>query len=110
MLDRWVVVFGKVFSRFGLAIWLVLIVAGLCSVMGNSGALVASATTVLSRDNLLLLYLAFAGVKVAHEFGHGFACKTFGRKNSTGGEVHVMGRQPVAQAAEFAMLEPPICT
>ncbi len=91
LLDRWANIFGKVFSRFGLALWLVLIVAGLWSIMGNGSALVASAKAVLSPNNFLWLWLAFAGVKVIHEFGHGFACKTFGRENSAGGEVHAMG-------------------
>lgn len=91
MLDRWAIVFDKVFSRVGLGLWCVLVVAGLCCIIGNGGALLASASTVLSRDNLLLLYLAFAGVKVVHEFGHGFACKRFGRENGTGGAVHAMG-------------------
>ena len=90
-LDRWVVVFGRMFSRFGLLLWLALIAVGLCSLAGHGSALVASSGQVLSVDNLLLLYLAFVLVKLLHEFGHGFACKQFGINHGTGGEVHTMG-------------------
>ena len=40
---------------------------------------------LLSPSNLLFFWLAYIGVKVLHEFGHGLTCKHFG------GEVHEMG-------------------
>jgi putative peptide zinc metalloprotease protein len=54
-------------------------------------ALAARRTTVLNPDNLPYLYAAIVIVKLFHELGHGFACKHFGRKTGTGGEVHQMG-------------------
>jgi putative peptide zinc metalloprotease protein len=90
-LNRWVGVFGRVFSWYGLAAWVALVAAGLYVVAGRTDALRRQAGGVFDLDNLLLLYLAMALIKVVHEFGHGFACKRFGRLSGTGGEVHVMG-------------------
>jgi putative peptide zinc metalloprotease protein len=90
-LDRWVGVFGSVFSVTGFVIWILLIAAGLYAVAGRTEELVNRASGVLSLGNLPLLYVALVLVKVCHEFGHAFACKKFGRKAGTGGEVHVMG-------------------
>ena len=58
---------------------------------GREAALWDQARGVLSHDNLLWLYVSFVVVKVIHEFAHGFACKTFGQRNGTGGAVHQMG-------------------
>ncbi len=90
-LDRWVGVFGRVFTWYGFVVWLGLILMGLYFVAGRTDDLVRRASGVLDRDNLLFLYVGFALVKVFHEFGHAFACKKFGREAGTRGEVHVMG-------------------
>ena len=58
---------------------------------GRGESLLGGGADVLSRDNLVLLYVAFVAVKVVHEFAHGFACKHFGLRNGSGGEVHTMG-------------------
>ena len=96
-LDRWVGIFGRLFSWFGLAIWFVVVGAGLFSLAGHLSQFATQAlgqdasSGVLSADNLPLLYLGFILIKVFHEFGHAFACKKFGRQSGTGGEVHIMG-------------------
>ncbi len=90
-LDRWVRLFGGLFSWVGIVVWLVLVASGLYFLAGRGSRLVADASAVLNSDNLLLLYLSFAIIKALHEFGHGFACKHFGRQNGSGGEVHAMG-------------------
>ena len=90
-LNRWVNLFGQIFSRFGLVIWLVLMATGLYFVIGNIGELVRQSSDVLAPDNLILLYLSLVLVKVFHEFGHAFACKRFGKINGSGGQVHTMG-------------------
>ena len=46
---------------------------------------------MLAPDNLFLLYVGAAVTKALHELGHGLACKHFGRRSHTGGEVHTMG-------------------
>jgi putative peptide zinc metalloprotease protein len=90
-LERWVNVFGSVFSLPGLALWLAVIVTGLYFVIGNLGELIGSTSNILDPDNLAILYLTFVGIKIFHEFGHAFACKKFGRLNGSTGEVHKMG-------------------
>ena len=92
-LDRWVGVFGKAFTVGGLIAWLFIVGTGLYFVGSHIDELLqrASPDTILAPSNLPLLYVAFVLIKVFHEFGHGFACKKFGRKTGSGGEVHTMG-------------------
>lgn len=90
-LDRWVGLFGLVFGKIGFVLWLAVIAAGLYFVITNAGQLVAQSRDVLNPDNLILLYLTFACIKICHEFSHAFACKKFGKFNHNGGQVHTMG-------------------
>jgi len=90
-LNRWVGVFGRLFTWYGLVFWLALVGTGLYFIIGSIGDLFDQAANVLDPENLPLLYVSFALVKVMHEFGHGFACKRFGRISGTGGEIHTMG-------------------
>ena len=90
-LNRWVSVCGSVFSWPGLMLWLMLVTTGLYFVVASIGELIDSASNVLNPNNLILLYLTFAAIKILHEFGHAFACKKFGLLNGSGGEVHKMG-------------------
>ena len=90
-LDRWVGLFGWVFSWLGLLLWLGLIGTGVYFMIGSTRELISQSTDVLNPDNLIFLYLTFVVIKVFHEFSHAFACKKFGRLNGSGGEVHKMG-------------------
>lgn len=90
-LDRWVGVFGRVFNVFGFLIWLILICTGLYFVAGRMEELAGGTSGIFDPDNLPWLYVSLALVKIIHEFGHGFACKRFGRMEHSGGEVHIMG-------------------
>ncbi len=90
-LDRFVGVFGAVFSWWGLVLWIGLLVTGVYFIAGRAGDLVSRASSILDPESLPLLYASFVVVKVFHEFGHAFACKKFGRASGSGGEVHVMG-------------------
>ena len=90
-LDRWLGIFGRLYTWFGLVVWLAIVGVGLYFVAGNTGELVRQAGDVLKEDNLLLLYMSFILVAVFHEFSHAFACKRFGKDSGSGGEVHVMG-------------------
>jgi putative peptide zinc metalloprotease protein len=91
ILERWVVVFGWLFSWVGLVLWLAMIATGLYFVFGNFRELIHQSADVLNPDNLILLYFSVVIIKICHEFGHAFACKSFGRRSGSGGEVHVMG-------------------
>lgn len=90
-LERWVNVFGRVFSVPGLVLWLLIVITGLYFAINNVNELIYQSADVLKPDNLIFLYLSTALIKVFHEFGHAFACKRFGRLNGSGGQVHVMG-------------------
>jgi putative peptide zinc metalloprotease protein len=90
-LDRWVHLTGWIFSKWMLIPWLTLLAVGGYFVIGNIDELTDRASGILAPDNLLFLYLSFAFIKLFHEFGHAFACKTFGKANGSGGEVHTIG-------------------
>ncbi len=90
-LDAWVHLFGWVFSWIGFLIWSALLLTGGYFLVGQFGELWHQVNNILDQDNLIFLYGTFAVIKVFHEFGHGFACKKFGMRNTSGGEVHTMG-------------------
>ena len=100
-LNRWVGLFGGIFSVGGLIALILMLMTGLYCVSGMFGELfkysrgmgmgTPGQEGILSPANLPILYLCFILVKVFHEFGHAFACKKFGRQEGSGGEVHVMG-------------------
>lgn len=91
ILDAWLPAVRWLFSWVGLALWLGLMVVGGYCLIGQWDELVNGASNVLAPSNLLLLSIAFWMIKGLHEFGHGFACKAFGKDTGTGGEVHTMG-------------------
>ena len=91
-LNRWVGVFGRLFTWYGLILWAAIVGTGAYFLVGRGDDLVNESQDLFKNtENLLWLYLAMAIIKVFHEFGHAFACKRFGRISGTGGEVHVMG-------------------
>ncbi len=93
-LERWLPLFGWIFSPVGFIIWIILISIGIHQIVGVpewSGKLFGSASNLLAPENLLYLYVAFACIKACHEMGHAISCKKFGRQSGTGGEVHVIG-------------------
>ncbi|MCJ8329861.1 MAG: PqqD family peptide modification chaperone [Lentisphaeria bacterium] len=90
-LNRWVGIFGKIFTVPGFVLWVILAIAGLMNLAGNWDKAADSSEGILNPGNLFLLYSCFAIVKAIHEFGHAFACKHFGLRNNSGGEVHTMG-------------------
>ncbi len=90
-LNRWVKVFGKVFTVPAMLIWAMLISAGLYFVVGSWEQLKSQGSNILDVDNLPYLYVGMLFIKLFHEFGHAFACKKFGRKEGVISEVHTMG-------------------
>ena len=68
------------------ALWLALVLPALLMLPAHWAELSGNLNErMLATDNLLMLALLFPLTKVAHEFGHGLACKRYG------GEVHEMG-------------------
>lgn len=90
-LDRWVGVFGKIFTLIGFVFWLGLMATGFYFLTGRMGELADRSQGIFDPGNLLWLYASMIVIKVAHEFGHAFACKRFGRQAGGAGEVHIMG-------------------
>jgi putative peptide zinc metalloprotease protein len=93
-LERWIKLLGWIFSPVGLIVWVALIAAGfyaIAEVPNWQGQLVDGAQGLLSPQNLILLYVAFAFIKAFHEMGHAISCKKFGKQSGTGGEVHIIG-------------------
>ncbi len=96
-LDRWHGLFGWLFGPIGIALWAVLLATAGYFLVGRidefwqAGKSLISQQYLMQVENVLLLYLCFAGIKAVHEFGHGFACKRFGQQNGSGGEVHTIG-------------------
>jgi len=90
-LKRWAPVVAWIFSPIGVALWLALVIAAGVMILPRIDALAAGAGGVLAPGNLLLLYAAFAFIKLLHELGHGFACRVLGRKEQAAGEVHTIG-------------------
>ncbi len=91
VLDAMVRPLGWVFSGWGMVVWSILMLVGLWHLAGHEARLVAGAGSVLAPENLPLLYVAFIVSKTLHEFAHGLACKVFGKRAGTGGEVHAIG-------------------
>jgi putative peptide zinc metalloprotease protein len=93
ILEKWVGAVGWVFGKVGFILWAILLAVGFSHLSGHWEELLKAADPqlMLQKENVALLYLCFAGIKAIHEFGHGFACKTYGKRTGTGGEVHTMG-------------------
>lgn len=66
-------------------LWLLVVGLGVKAAIENSSSIADQSQGLLAMENLIWLYLCMAGMKVLHEFAHGFVCKRFG------GEVHVFG-------------------
>ncbi len=96
-LDRWVGLFGRLFTTYSFVAWVLLIGAGLFAISGHFDKLVDAAKGgngvegILAPSKLPLLYISMFLLKVLHEFGHAFACKRLGRREGSTGEVHEMG-------------------
>jgi len=95
LLDRLVVLARPIFTAWGFGLWLALVAAGGALVLAHRAELTSQARRLLDASallgNLPLLYGCFIVAKLAHELGHGLACKKFGLQTHTGGEVHTMG-------------------
>ena len=77
---------GPLFGRWGLVLWLVLMLPALELVAQHWGELTANLTDhVLAEGNLALLAVLLPAIKLLHELGHGFAVRR------RGGAVHDMG-------------------
>lgn len=78
--------FRPLFSRVGLMLWLAVLCVGAVMATVHWPEIVGdTSTTLLSPQNLALLWLCYPLIKALHELGHGLATKVWG------GEVHEVG-------------------
>lgn len=106
ILERVTPLLGWLYGPIGVVLWLVLLGYALFQLAGSGRAdlIIAQALGdpasglegVLAPSNLWLLYLAMFGTKLLHELGHGVACKRFGHRSHSGGEVHTVGVMLIA--------------
>ena len=94
LLERGLFLVGWIFDWPGMILWTMLIGTAVYTLLNagpTAGKLLTDSSGLLRPDNWLLLLLAFIVDKSFHESGHAIACKKFGKRFGTGGEVHVIG-------------------
>lgn len=86
LLDRVAPYFRPLFSVWGLAVWLAVVIAGLVVAGLHAGELTGDvAGQMLSAQNVALMMCLYPVIKALHEAGHACAAKAWG------GEVHEVG-------------------
>ncbi|WP_407493411.1 peptidase M50 [Pseudooceanicola sp. MF1-13] len=86
VLQRMLPLARMIYSRLGFLIWFGIVIwAGWTAVLNFEPLTANFMDRVLSTENLILMTVVFAVMKLCHEFGHGLAVKRWG------GEVHEMG-------------------
>ena len=68
----------RALGGFGLAVWLAVIAIGATHVGIEWPRFARDFDGILARDNWLWLFVVWAGLKIAHECGHGLFCRHFG--------------------------------
>jgi putative peptide zinc metalloprotease protein len=88
-LVRWMPLVKVGLSRFGAAIWLLVVISAIVALLPHWDDLRAAATEAINIRNhpvnAFYLWAVFVLIKFIHECGHAFACRRFG------GECHEMG-------------------
>jgi putative peptide zinc metalloprotease protein len=74
----------------GLLLWLALTGIALWKCWGRFGEMAAEASQLLTMSNVPLLYVALVGLKFLHEFGHAYACKSYGGAVPEMGAVFIL--------------------
>lgn len=69
---------GWLFSGPSLAIWILLLIAGITAIALDWQRFQSHSETVISPDNHLWLLLTWLGLKLIHESAHSVACHRFG--------------------------------
>jgi putative peptide zinc metalloprotease protein len=84
---RWFLPVARpLFGWFGALLWLAVVIPAAVLFVTHWGDLTEGVLDrILVPRNLFAIWILFPIIKILHEFGHAFACKTYG------GEVHDMG-------------------
>jgi len=83
--SRWMPVAKVLLSKWGTAIWFIVVIAAIVRLIPSWTALRDGAAEAMNPNNWLYLWATFVITKLLHELGHAFAAKRFG------GEVHELG-------------------
>ncbi len=78
MLSRTLPFFSWLFTLPGLILWVMLMTAAGIVVFSRSDDLSSPVLAMLEGNNMYFLFGALIGLKIVHEFGHAYACRTFG--------------------------------
>ncbi|MFO0827150.1 MAG: HlyD family efflux transporter periplasmic adaptor subunit [Phycisphaerales bacterium] len=76
---------SKLYTRTAFLGWVILMVAAVVALAARWHDIGAQLPTLFASEQLLTMWVLLVGLKVVHEFGHAYACRTFG------GEVPEMG-------------------
>jgi len=85
LLDALLPWFKPVFSRFGIILWSITILAALKIVAEHWREIADQSNGLFAPSNIFLVYVAAVITKCWHELGHGLVCRFFG------GEVRSLG-------------------
>lgn len=77
-LARTLPLFRWLFTAPGLFVWLLLVASAGLVVLSRAGDLSSPVLAMLDGNNMFMLVAALIGLKVVHEFGHAYACRSFG--------------------------------
>lgn len=83
LLERLTPLVGSFFGRAGIVAWG--LVGVFAAIVYATGGIDRSVPNPFEGANWVVFALAWLGLKIVHEFGHGVACKRYG------GDVHEMG-------------------
>lgn len=90
-LDRTIRYFRSLFTWPAFCGWLVLMLAALYVGIARRRDLAEPLTSLLATQNLLIMWFTLAGLKLIHELGHAYACKSNGLRVPTLGVYLVAG-------------------
>ncbi len=79
------------FTRSFLALWGIAMLAAGVVIVSRFGDLIQPFNGILATKNLPFLWVTFVALKVWHELGHGYACKTFGGHVPEMGTILIAG-------------------
>lgn len=79
------------FTRTFFVAWIVGMLAAAFVLVNRRADLLEPLNGILALKNLPYLWISFVGLKVWHELGHGYACKTFGGRVPEMGTILIAG-------------------
>ena len=90
-LDRTLVFVRPMFSRPAAVVWLAAMLFCASLIVRRWSEFSDPLGTMLATNNFVVLWILLLGLKVIHEFGHAYACRTFGAKVPEMGAFFLMG-------------------